>query len=460
MVDQISARHPSPLPLKTLCEQLWQLERDHHLLRLKVKGIHVWQACRMDLYYLLAQTLGILEQPQDVPATTPLHRKALTLASRVKTFKRDPAFFSVPSPTGRDVCVIEHSRTGKYEGLTTDVYTHDLVRGLREAQTNVVCLDPGEKGRHPKAKADYRYHLDLMYTYAELAGSLAAFGSRTPPELARIESYVNDQFATHLNLSAFFKRRIAKFRALEKLYLRLFKRFKPEKLYVVVCYLHTPAISAARKLGIEVIEVQHGTFSKYHLGYSFPCDASELRYFPDQFLAWSAFWKERFEKLKSPAAAQVHGFPFLYDRLQKYAGTPKDPNKIVVISQGAIGRRLAAEILNAIEELKAFDIHYKLHPGEYERWRQYPELVALSRYPNVRIVDACDLYELLGTARYLIGVFSTAIYEGLEIGVRPVLVDLPGIEYMEDLLASGRAVRFDEFVSSAEKYLLAQASPG
>ncbi len=53
-------------------------------------------------------------------------------------------------------------------------------------------------------------------------------------------------------------------------------------------------IKAANDLNIEIIELQHGTYSKYHLGYSFPNNNNNNKhtYFPTKFYVWNKYWKD------------------------------------------------------------------------------------------------------------------------------------------------------------------------
>jgi hypothetical protein len=101
-------------------------------------------------------------------------------------------------------------------------------------------------------------------------------------------------------------------------------------------------------------------------------------------------------------------------------------------------------ILKNIVYFKNFSIKYKLHPGEYERWQEYPSLVQLVENYGVELIKDCDLYELLSTSSYQIGVFSTAIYEGLEFGCKTILLNITGIEYMQDILEQKRAFLYKE----------------
>jgi len=50
--------------------------------------------------------------------------------------------------------------------------------------------------------------------------------------------------------------------------------------------------------------------------------------------------------------------------------------------------------------------------------------------------DSEPLYKLLAQSKVLVGVYSSAIYEGLGLGIRTYLFNLPGIEHMEELIES------------------------
>ena len=96
-------------------------------------------------------------------------------------------------------------------------------------------------------------------------------------------------------------------------------------------------------------------------------------------------------------------------------------------------------------------IFYKLHPGEYGRFKLYPAYIDLSKYKNVKFVEDVDLYSLLASSEYHVGVFSTALYEGMEFGCKTLILDLPGIEYVTDLLTTGKASMLRQGVDAVFK---------
>src|SRR5690606_19840425 len=90
----------------------------------------------------------------------------------------------------------------------------------------------------------------------------------------------------------------------------------------------------------------------------------------------------------------------------------------------------------------AFEIIFKLHPSEYLRWRSYTALLELSLKPNVTIIDNSDieLYHLIKSSKFVIGVFSTALFEAISLNKTVLVWSLPGHEYMRASIESKRAV--------------------
>jgi UDP-N-acetylglucosamine transferase subunit ALG13 len=196
-------------------------------------------------------------------------------------------------------------------------------------------------------------------------------------------------------------------------------------------------VAAAKANNIEVIEIQHGTISPYHLGYNFPNCEHELDYFPDTFYSFGDYWSEIVDFPIDKKKVILYGFPYMKTRKAKYKNIKKKEKQILFISQGAIGKELARFAYDAAQILKDYSIVYKLHPGEYDRWeKEYKELVLANKLDNFEIVDnnKIELYNYFAESEYLVGVFSTAIYEGLAFDCKTILVDLPGIEYMKYLI--------------------------
>jgi hypothetical protein len=172
-----------------------------------------------------------------------------------------------------------------------------------------------------------------------------------------------------------------------------------------------------KTLKIPVIELQHGTIHKYHFAYSFPGSRRTKRTFPDYLFTFGDFWKKCVEfPIKKDCIFSV-GYPFLEKEAAKYFEVIKK-NQILFISQGSSGKELskfAVDVTN-YSDLN-YNVVYKLHPGEYHRWkREYPWLY--KERDKIKIVEeSIPLYRLMAESKTQVGVSSTAIYEGLYFGL-------------------------------------------
>ena len=92
------------------------------------------------------------------------------------------------------------------------------------------------------------------------------------------------------------------------------------------------------------------------------------------------------------------------------------------------------KIISNINYFKKYNIIFKLHPNEYHMISKYKNLAYLKNKYNITVVTNIDLYKTLATSDYQAGVFSTVLYEGIAFNCKTILLDLPGIEYMEKFI--------------------------
>ncbi len=61
---------------------------------------------------------------------------------------------------------------------------------------------------------------------------------------------------------------------------------------------------------------------------------------------------------------------------------------------------------------------------------------AVDEFNNFTVIDKSEppLYELFAESHCQIGAFSTAIYEGLAFNCKTFIIDVPGVEYLDDLI--------------------------
>ncbi|MDD3591330.1 MAG: hypothetical protein PHO65_01665 [Sulfurovum sp.] len=416
-----------PASIKELCEFIWYLEDKYDLLDFEIDGIKVWQHSRMHFYYKLAEASGVLLQPHSGFSTADKFKSVWGYA---KNSLRDN-FFTLKKA---DVVVFSHSRAVKVDDEFIDVYTKYFIDELRQSGTDIVELESAHLGVHPKKRKKFVRYTDwiaLFQKVYKLFLKVNIAGEKLEI-FKKVEDEINSICHSNVDLVTYVPKSIKTYKATYKIYNKIFQKIKPKVLYTVVSYGQAPIIKAAKDNSIEVVELQHGTFSKYHLGYSFPNRNEPLEYFPDKFFVWNEFWKKMIKLPLSDENLVVDGFRYLDAQKSKFEHLKKKENQLVVLSQGAIGNIMAEKFLECYDRFKEYDIKYKLHPGEFDRWQSYPALKILSEFTNVEVLtDGVHLYELFATSSLQVGVFSTALYEGTEFGCDTILLDVNGIEYMD-----------------------------
>jgi hypothetical protein len=431
----VSAPAARPGTLREVCERVWAVEAAYGLPALEVGGVWAWQSLRMNLFYEICEALGIYSRPH-----APAERRGEALRRRAAYAWAGVARNPFLAARGADVAVFPHNRVQRVDGGYADIYSRDLVDDLRAQGKRVVVLERPHFGRH-RATVERRgvRYLEFLYGLEALFRRLEA-APRMPEATAQqardAGAALNQALGLDLDLPGRLTAEARAFRARHRGYRLLLEWLRPGEVVLVVGYGQASLIRAAKDLGIPVTEVQHGVIGRYHMGYSHPHPPPNRDYLPDRFLSWGPYWTRDVDFPLPPEAVEVVGFTHFRKARARYADAARDPKRVLVVSQGAIGPALAERMWLNREALEGYDVHYKLHPGEYQRWRDYPALVALSGLPNVTVVKEADLYGLQARSRFQIGVFSTAIYEGLAFGCGTVLCDLPGIEYMEGLIAA------------------------
>ncbi|RXJ95883.1 hypothetical protein CRU94_04530 [Arcobacter sp. AHV-9/2010] len=416
-----------PKTIKELCEFIWYLEEKYHLLDFEVDGVKVWQYTRMQFYYKLAEASGVLSQPH---GSMNKKDKIKNVFSYFKNSLKNN-YFTLKQ---KDIIVFSHPRVVNVDGELIDIYTKYFIDELLEKEDSLVEFESAHLGGHQKEKQNFAHYTDWIALAQRIYKQFlkVKISDDQIKLLKKVENDINTVCETNIDLTSFAMKNIKTYKANYKIYNKIFQKVKPKVFYTVVSYGQAPIIRAAKDNDIEVVELQHGTFSKYHLGYSFPDRKESLDYFPDKLYVWNDFWKEMIKLPISDEFVVSDSFRYMEKQKLKFTHFEKKENQLVVLSQGAIGNDIAEKLLMHYERFKNYQIKYKLHPGEFDRWQTYPALVSLSKYRNVEIIkNETPLYELFATSSLQIGVFSTALYEGVEFGCETILFDINGIEYMD-----------------------------
>ncbi len=418
--------------LESLANFFWRIEEKYELLEYEINSVKIWQYQRFRIFNEMAMAVGLYKRA---------HTKKVGLKDLIKASPSLIYYSLFSNPLSgkykKNILIFNTGRKVNVDGKLIDIYTKYFIEqeGLKDYQ----IIEELQENVHLTNEKKNRKHQDYQQVRTILKKAFSSF-KFTSEQLSFMQK-VNDEIVNELNIDFNLTRLLRLgylyFKYDFEFYVRLIKKRQPQKILIVCAYTYKKALVAAAKYcETECIELQHGTMDKFHMGYSYP-NHPYIHYFPDKMYVFGLYWKEHVQLPLKAENIIVKGFPYFNSVSKKYLHLKKNKNQITILSQGSIGIRMSQLFVKDVSLYREFIIKYKLHPGEYSRYKsEYPELMPATDLPNVEIIDNNEqnLYYHLNTSEYVIGVYSTAVYEALAFGCKVVVLDLPGVEYMSELI--------------------------
>lgn len=457
--------------VKEICQKIWNLEEKYELNHKEIQGCYPWQLIRMYLYYEITRKTNVFESAQ---------QSSLSLFDKINSFlpfvKNSILSNPLSGNENVDALIFDHPRKVIFEDEYQDIYSYFLKDTLNQYGKSFETIESPYLNQHFRSNENIKEN-NVKFNDRILLGSFI-HKTRNRGKLHFTESemqYINSvkeeletAFEIEIDLFRIMEDHILNFQYDYKKYIELLQRKKPKVVFLVVAYENKALLAACKKMNIGIIELQHGTISPYHLGYSYPentmkfnGELKEIEYFPDKILSFGDYWKNACPFPIDSENIIPMGFPYFEENSKTYMKIAEDKNskegndqktekkQILFISQGVIGKylsELAYETAlnmnknneNNEDNAQNYNFIYKLHPGEYGTWKEnYDYLTkAVNEFDNFTVINKSEppLYELFAESHYQIGAFSTAIYEGLAFNCKTFIIDVPGVEYLDDLI--------------------------
>lgn len=444
---------PAALDVADICEFFWDIEKKHSLLSWQVNGVYPWPLVRMQLYYQVTQLVGLFSPPhpglQDKPGKMPAEdEKALEEYWERQERDAQGVSASIRGLWGRLSGRRRHAllmATRKVDGV------EPYCAALRaELDGDTLVLDRPTNGVITDNALDLNRVQDLFRArYKRPEHSLFPLDDLVLCHHLRGE-FVNRLGVDPGDIALRCQKRIRAFIPTRHGARILFAANRIHTLFITYAYgpQNQAMVAGARDAGAEIVELQHGFISPLHLGYSWP-GKPDVPYTPDQLWGFGDFWPEA-TPLPAGTRWRTIGAPYVRDLARAHAG-PRDPKLVVFTSQGVIGQRLFEIALQTAEKRPDYRVVFRLHPNEtlelYEAalaGQDVPGNFELShRSPNI--------FALLSQASIQVGSFSTTLFEGMSLGARTVVMDLPGADYMRPAIERGDALFARDAGELAEK---------
>ena len=444
--------------LKRICEQLWNLEQEWNLFQSEIQGIYFWKLVRTRVFQNIMMAKGIHDQ-----ANHTVERGRLNKVSSILGHLKNYAQHALKKPRKRDVLIFNHPRKVLVDGNYIDIYTEQFVRSIAEANQSYLIVDrPTNWHKHYIPASEHVvYSDDLDILSRVMVRFLRMYRVKPNAQehafLQRLSEQLIALFGTDGQLYHVTLQQINLFTIETTYYKKILDFVEPKRIYVVIGRGYEALIAEANRRGIDVYEIQHGIITKYNLDYSFP-NQSVVPYFPNGMVVFGRYWPMSIPMPIQDDKIESFGSPYLLSRMEAYKDFERNEKQIVFVSQSTIGKKLMPFVLRLAQERPDLSVIVKLHPTEFPVWKDhYPELLEAQVLENVEVIDtfAKNLFELFATSAFQIGVYSTALYEGIYMGCKTILVDLPGVEHLEYLYEN----QYAQLVDSPEACVKAIEQP-
>ena len=436
-------------------EKFLNIEKKNDLYRDSIDGINYWVYARFDIWQnVILSSIFSLGKVHNAP-TTSLGWKITTLAGLIKK-----TVFAINKKVEQaDICIINHPRRVLKDGYYECIYTDRLAEYY---ENNIVLEYPCMMTHMEPVKTKNIFYMDYVLLkkifYIRFCKYvLKKEYARLCTEIRRkIETPVKEMeqaFQIQINIEQvclIIIEKILYYKASVKSTERIIDKINPKIVVEVVSYEIDCMIinEICKRKRISVIELQHGILNN-HIAYSYLTDVPVLQ-LPDKIFLFSDFWKTMVHCPISSENLVATGFPYFEcqrENARKISLFDDGKINIIFISQGTIGEKLSKLAIQLSQILgEKYRILFKLHPGEVAIWKEaYPWL------KNGEIVVIEDkkysLYDYLLTCQIQVGVYSTALYEGLGFELDTYIYEIELSSYMREVCNEGYA----QYVRNAQE---------
>jgi len=424
--------------IKNICEFFWKQEKELELLKQKSGDVFYWRLIRFKVFHEISQKTGIFGVPH------PKNKKQAKVSFFSFWQLLKGSFFRNPFLNwgAIDTVVMPHTRNLRGK----DIYIESILRELPPQKTMILYKD--WRGQCYKNAKTMDFATAVFYFVSKARSFLSSrcSDSKMAGLIQDLEKRIKEKFDVDVGITRLARQHILYFRIKYFFYCLLFRIKRVKTMYVVTAYIHFPAVAAAKDCGIKVIELQHGIFTRYHLGYSFPVDGEHVPYTPNEIRCFGKFWPDA-TPLPKNMNPVISGFPYLTRMLEKTIGTEKTPGQVMVPSQGPVAKILFPFAVKMARKMPKKTFIYRLHPSEELSY--FEEKIETINVPKNFRISSSDMpeepttYELMAQSTYQIGVSSTTLLEGIFLGCKTGILNMPGSEYMDHVVERGDAFSAD-----------------
>ncbi len=272
-----------------------------------------------------------------------------------------------------------------------------------------------------------------------------------------IGSEIFESVCKELGITLDLTRTVRHILKIQKFYLKLFLKIKPDKIFMTWYYevYKIAIIDIAHQIGIPVIELQHGIYAFAYAGFKNIQGAA----YPDYFFCFGpSYVKTISPAIYAPERIKIVGYYYmdlirqrekegklLFD--SKYSEKAKGKTIITVASQWTIDRKLLNFYSELAENNKNLLVIFK--PRLHE---EYHDSYCTE---NFIIEDELDVYVCMQNSSVVSTVYSTCGLEALCFGKPLLLIDIEGFStlYFKSLIGEPNFVKYTSRLDEAADFI-------
>jgi hypothetical protein len=422
------------------------IEKELALDRSLIEGVPWWDAVRYPIFQEVLKKLDLLEKPEIKDDKVNLSGKFSLL---YKVFLNIISSFSPRSPLWirkNSILIWGNPRRKWQDKHYIDCFVDPFI-DLLPRFSKFAVLEKGAVYGHLKPAATHNlFYADNIQSVALILYSIRKKFTKLSGclrEVEELERRLEQVFCVELRLKKQVENQIHRWKSIYPLMYRFFKFKRPSHFFIVVSAGHEAVISAAKDAGVPTYELQHGSPARGKLNYDYSSGLAKHS-FPDFFLSFGEYWS-RSIILPLPRQRVISfGYPYLAKKIASKSNVYLKKNRLLVVSQPVHAMALA-ELAIKISQYNQnkIEVIFRPHPSELHHGE--PNYFRILRLSGVTIADRnSDLYFLFAQSSWQVGVYSTALYEGLCFGVACFVARLPGFEKMQPLVDIGLARIIDD----------------
>ena len=435
--------------LAQIGEAFFEIEKRENLYDWKISGISVWVLMRSRLFKTITQNSALYDwstaKKFELPATAQLYAGAnsaglLWQAANGKAVK--PASSSEP----------DFTNLAKYQAVVVPFATRSEANPLNEKFSQPVLDALGDKAlvfgvgqwdklsNRPRLEDFNQIFIAKYGLWASVLVRLMIRKSDYAKYLRVVKFLEQEVGASMAPYDKFPRWMLRTFLAERRGYRKILKKTSAKTMFMVNA-ARMPLQAAAQSLGIKIVEIQSGVFSKYSLQFSWP-GSPRVEYLPNEIWTWGEYFTAGIDHA-SNQVIRVIGSTDEFNRVRE-ANLSRNKNQVVFLTQPLVGNDILRAALEFATLKPELDVVVKMHPRN--DLAEFQKIIAESgKTPaNFKLMqNERSSLELIAESQLAVGAFSTALIEAAGLGTKVAILRLPGWEHLSPMIDGGYASAFD-----------------